>query len=116
MNYKNVLILGNTLKEDKYAFKIKHNLLKADYNVFSAPYEISNIDDIKEDIDVLDICINPNKAIEILNNSNKNFKACVIQPGAESNELFELLNKKNISYIEGCMLVGLRLYKGIEVD
>ena len=40
----------------------------------------------------------------------KSFKCIVIQPGAESEELISYLNEKNLPYIQGCLLVGLRLY------
>ena len=34
----------------------------------------------------------------------------VIQPGAESPEILSYLQEQNLPYIEGCLLVGMRLY------
>lgn len=115
MQLESVLVLGNTIKEDRYAYKIKNYMQAAGYKSFAVPYEFEAIDDVKEDIDILDICINSDRACNLLEASNKKFKIAVIQPGAESDKLFNLLNAKGIPYIEGCLLVGLRIYKGFEV-
>ena len=34
----------------------------------------------------------------------------MIQPGAESPEILQYLQEQNLPYIEGCLLVGMRLY------
>ena len=47
---------------------------------------------------------------EIIKNE-KTIKIVVIQPGAESEEIIEYLKDNNIDYLEGCLLVGLKLYK-----
>ena len=76
-------------------------------------YKDGNIDDVNFDIDVLDICINYHLAIEHIKKTNKKIGAAIIQTGAENEELFKLLNEKNIPYIEGCVLVGAALLKGL---
>ncbi len=35
---------------------------------------------------------------------------CFFQPGAESEEIINFLEDHNMDYIEGCLLVGLKLY------
>ena len=62
-------------------------------------------------IDVLDLCINPNLGINLLKENKKEIKVVVIQPGAESLDIINYLSNNNIPYIEGCLLVGLSLYK-----
>lgn len=34
----------------------------------------------------------------------------IIQPGAGSYEITKFLNENNYDYIDGCLLVGIRLY------
>ena len=111
MQFKNFVVLGNTIKEDRYAYKIKHELIKHGYNVASVSKELSSINDVDFEIECLDICINPEVAIKYLNENKKDIKSCIIQPGAESDSLISLLNEKNIPYILGCALVGMSLYK-----
>ena len=71
--------------------------------------ELETLDEANGDI--VDLCINPKKGYDLLKNSSFNFKGVLIQPGAESKEIKELLEEKGIPYLEGCALVGLRLYK-----
>jgi len=111
MNYKNVVVVGNTIREDKYAYKIKQALIEKDYNVQSVGKELQSINDVTFDIDVLDLCINPNLGINLLKENKKDIKIVVIQPGAESDEIFQFLKQNNIDYIEACMLLGISLYK-----
>lgn len=111
MNYNSFVVCGNTLDEEKYAYKIKNNLLSNGYKVFSVGKELDSINDIKEEIDIIDLCINPIKGIKILKECNKPFKCVLIQPGASSEEIIEYLKNNNIPYLEGCALVGLKIYK-----
>ena len=70
-------------------------------------------DSVPEEIDIIDLCINPVKGLELIKKCRKSFKCIVIQPGAESEELLSYLNEKNLPYIQGCLLVGLRLYANV---
>ena len=110
MDQKSFVVVGDTLNEDKYAYKIKQGLLEKNYNVFSVGKELPEIDAIDEEIDIIDLCINPVKGLELMQKCSKPFKCIVIQPGAESKELISYLEDKRLPYIEGCLLVGLRLY------
>lgn len=111
MEYNNIVVVGNTINEDKYAYKIKQALLSKGYNVQSVGKELQSINDVDFDIDVLDLCINPNLGISLLKENKKEVKIVVIQPGAESAEIIQFLQENNIQYIEACLLLGISLYK-----
>ena len=111
MEQKNFVIVGDTTNEDKYAHKIKRKMIKNGYNVSAVGKELESINDVEGDIDVIDLCINPAKGLKLMQECEKDFKTIVIQPGAESPELTAYLKEKNMPYMEGCLLVGLRTYK-----
>ena len=111
MRLNNFVVVGNTILEDKYAYKIKHELISAGYQVECVGKELDSINDVKAEIDVLDLCINPVVGIKLLKENKKKIKTVVIQPGAESAEIINFLKENHIDYLEGCLLVGLRLYK-----
>lgn len=110
MQQNTFVVVGDTIHEEKYAYKIKKGLLENGYNVYSVGKELSSINDINEDIDIIDLCIHPAKGINLLKECKKTFKCIVIQPGAESEEIFNYLKETNLPYIEACLLVGMRLY------
>ena len=74
------------------------------------PKDYQSIDEVPFEIDVLDFCINPKFGLELLKNSTKNIKAAVFQPGAENQDIENILKEKNIPFIKGCLLVGCSLY------
>lgn len=111
MELKNFVVVGDTLNSEKYGYKIKHALLEKGYNVECVYKELKSINDVSFDIDCLDLVINPFKGIELLKKNKKKIKTVVIQPGAESEEIINFLKENNIDYLEGCLLVGLKLYK-----
>ena len=111
MQLKNFVVVGNTINEEKYAYKIKKGLFEAGYNVLCVGKELNSINDVDFEIDVLDLCINPNLGINLLKENKKDIKVVVIQPGAESEEIKEFLINKKIEFLEACLLVGLKLYK-----
>ncbi len=111
MELNNFVVVGNTLNQEHYAYKIKHALLSKGYNVECVYKELKSIDETSFNIDCLDLCINPVKGLDILKNSSKDYKVVVLQPGSESEEIISYLESKNIPYIKGCLLVGISLYK-----
>lgn len=111
MSQNTFVVVGDTLNEQKYASMIKRGLIEKGYSVFSVGKELSSINDISSDIDIIDLCINPVKGLKIMKENKKPFKCIVIQPGAESPELISYLKENKLPFIEGCLLVGLRLYK-----
>jgi len=111
MEQKSFAIVGDTLNESKYAYRIKHKMIENGYQVYNVGKELISFNDIPEEIDIIDLCIHPSKGLALMKECNKSFKNVVIQPGAESNELLTYLKEKQIPYIESCLLVGLSLYR-----
>jgi len=110
MNQKVFAVVGDTVNEEKYAHKIKKKMKKHGYEVFPVGKELASLNDIPGDLDIVDLCINPNKGLALLKECNKDFKAVVIQPGAESDELVQYLKDNKIEYLEGCLLIGLKQF------
>ncbi len=107
---KNFAVVGNTLDEEKYAHKIKRKLLKKGYQVFPVGKEIPSLNDIQEDLDVVDLCINPVYGLPLLKECQKSFKVVVVEPGAMDNALLAYLNDNKIPFIEGSILTALKQY------
>ena len=79
--------------------------------MYSVGKELNSLDEIEEEIDIIDLCINAVKGLELIKDCHKEFKCIVIQPGAESRELLDYLEGEKIPYIESCLLVGLSSYR-----
>lgn len=110
MKQQNFVVVGNTINPEKYAAKIKSGLIEKNYTAYGVGKELQSINDVDDDIDIIDLCINPVRGLELIKDCKKDFKCIVIQPGAESEELEEYLESQDMEYIEGCILVGLSLY------
>ena len=82
MAQKSFVVVGDTLNPEKYACKIKLAMMEAGYKVQSVGKELASINQTEGEIDVLDMCINPKKGLELLKEGKKNFKSVVVQPGA----------------------------------
>ena len=104
------VVVGDTLNEDKYACRIKNRLIGCGYTAYGVGKECSSINEIEDDIDIIDLCINPKKGLELIRDCKKPFKCIVIQPGAESRELCSYLQEKKLPFIEDCLLVGMNMY------
>ncbi len=109
---KTFAVVGDTLDEEKYAHKIKRKLIKYGYTVFPVSKELASLNDIDEDIDIVDLCINPAKGLEYLKECKKSFKTVIVEPGAGDDKLMAYLNEKKIPFIEGSILVGLKRFAG----
>lgn len=103
-------VVGNTLDSEKYAYKIKQGMLEKGYTVYAVGKELPSLNDVPKEIDIIDLCIHPAKGLELMRECKKNFKCIVLQPGAESAELVAYLEEKGMPYINGCLLVGMRLF------
>ena len=110
MQQKVFAVVGDTLTEGKYAFKIKNRLIENGYTVYGVGKELASLNEVGENIDIIDLCINPIKGLELIKECGKPFKCIVIQPGAESAKLCAYLREKKLPYIENCLLVGMNLY------
>lgn len=110
MSLSRFAVLGDTLNPEKYAYKIKQALLEKGYTVYPVGKELASLNDIPGDIDVVDLCIHPAKGLKLLQECRKPFRCVVIQPGASDQALVDYLQAHHIPYLDGCVLVGLRLY------
>ena len=110
MNQQNFVVIGDTLNEEKYAYKIKKGLLERGKTVACVGKELESINDVSFDIDVIDLCIHPVKGLKLLKENTKQFKTIIIQPGAADDALYQYLNENKIPYFDGCVLVGLKLF------
>lgn len=110
MSQSKFAILGDTLNPDKYAYQIKEAMLEHGYTVYAVGKELASLNDIEGDIDVIDLCIHPAKGRKLLEECRKPFRCVVIQPGASDEALLAYLQENHIPYLDGCLLVGLRLY------
>ena len=111
MEQRSFVIVGDTLNEEKYAAKIKRAMMEHGYQVQCVGKELQSINDVSGDIDVIDLCIRADRGLALLQGCKKGFKSVVIQPGASSEELTRYLQEQDIPYIDGCLLVGLKLHK-----
>lgn len=111
MKQKSFVIVGDTLNEEKFAYKIKEAMLSKGYEVQAVGKELKSINETEGSIDVIDLCINPVKGLQLLKENEKTFKSVVIQPGAGSEELENYLEEKGIPYINDCLLQGLTKYR-----
>lgn len=110
MQQNTFVVVGDTISSEKYACKIKDKLEDCSYTAYGVGKELTSINDVPENIDIIDLCINPAKGLAYLKELEKDFKCIVIQPGAESDELIEYLKENGMPFIQGCVLVGLRMY------
>jgi predicted CoA-binding protein len=116
MEQKTFAVLGDTLNEKKTAYEIKEKMTENGYKVFPVGKELNSINDIPEDIDIIDLCIHPAKGLPLMKECKKSFKAVVVQPGAGDEDLFNYLKAENIPYIEGCLLLGLSMFKKVNLN
>lgn len=114
LNYKNWVVVGDVLKEGKYAFKILNQLKNAGFNVEGVnPRDTTgkickSLGEVTFDVDVIDLCINPVAGLKIVQDAeNLNIERILIQPGAGSTDILSLCKNKGIIAIEGCALVEL---------
>lgn len=110
MSKKKFAVVGDTLNPEKYAYKIKAGLQNHGYTVYSVGKELSSINDIPDDIEIIDLCINPAKGLKLMQECKKDFEYIVIQPGADNFELIKYLKDNNMPYVNSCILLGLSLY------
>lgn len=114
---RNVAILGASTESSRYSNMAMHSLLNHRYNIFLVTPKYDNIDghhtfknlsDIKTNIDVLTVYINPNISSGMLEEIVKLApKVVIFNPGSENDRLAAKLEKQKIKTIEACTLVLL---------
>lgn len=114
LNYKNWVVVGSVANNQKYAFRILNCLKDDGFNVAGVNPKSTeggsykSLVEVPFSIDVLDLCINPALGINIVKEANKlGIDKILIQPGAESDEIFNFCNNNGINFVEGCALVEL---------
>jgi predicted CoA-binding protein len=114
LDYKNWVVVGDVLNPSKFAYKILNALKRDGFNTVgvnpSVEYgEVYNkSSDVPYKIEVLDLCINPRKGIEIVKEAHAlKIDKILIQPGAQSAEILSYCKENGIQAVEGCALVEL---------
>lgn len=114
MKSKNWVVAGNVHEEHKYACRILKALRSSGYNAYGMhPLDThedvaKNFSELKVKIDVLNLCVNPERGIEIVRDAMEHGVDKVLaQPGARSREIEQYCEDNNITYVEGCTLVEL---------
>ena len=74
MEQKTFAVLGDTLNEKKTAYEIKEKMTENGYVVFPVGKELTSINDIPEDIDIIDLCIHPAKGLPLMKECKKALK------------------------------------------
>ncbi|WP_125154190.1 CoA-binding protein [Clostridium rectalis] len=116
LEYRNWVVVGDVLNEQKYAYRILNTLKQSGFNVEgvnpNSGVIYNSLTQINYKIDVIDLCINPIEGLKIIQEANLlSINKILIQPGAESEELLSFCKEKGIIAIEGCVLVELSYYK-----
>ncbi|MCY6485322.1 CoA-binding protein [Clostridium aestuarii] len=122
-NYKNWVVVGKVSDTSKYPYKILKSLEAGDFNT-TGVYPNDNTDEIYKSlkevpytIDVIDLCINPSLGINMIKEAKElNIDKVLIQPGAESEEILDYCKNNGITAIEGCALVQLTVFFGVDVN
>lgn len=110
MQQQSFVIVGDTLNEAKFACRIKHAMADRGYDVQCVGKELDSIDETEGAIDIIDLCIRPDRGLELLQSCGKPVKGVVLQPGAGSEEIRAYLTERQIPFLDGCLLVGLATY------
>jgi len=115
---ENVAILGASQKQERYSYKAFKMLQEYDHRVFPVHPVLQEIEgqkvyqslgDIKEKIDTLTVYVSPKWIVpEIDQILALNPGRVVLNPGTESDELKDALDRAGIPWLEACTLVLLR--------
>ncbi len=111
MEQKTFAVVGDTLNEEKFACQIKHSMADHGYTVYPVGKQLSSLNDVPGELDVIDLCIHPVKGLKLMEECRKPVKCVVLQPGASSPELVACLDRKGYAHLDGCLLKGLEQYR-----
>lgn len=116
MKMKNWVVVGDVDNPLKYAYQIRNELKEKGYKVYGVHPEGTGftykcIKDIHKPIDVVDLCINPIDGLDYIKEIvTLGIEYVLIQPGAGSERIISYLRQNQVVVLEGCALVGIRLY------
>lgn len=110
---KNWAVVGARDDNTKFGYKIPMRMLNHDYNVFMVNPKLSEIEgkkvykslsDIEEKIDVIDMVVNPQAAIEILDEAKSlGIKNIFFQPGTFDEKTLSHAKELGLNYVTGCI-------------
>lgn len=116
MKMKHWAVIGDVDNTLKYAYQIRNELKEKGYRTYGVHpqgtgFTYKSLKDIPGAIDVVDLCINPRDGLAYAKEIVElGIKYVLIQPGAQSEEVITLLRSNRVEVLEGCALVGIRLY------
>ena len=115
---KTVVVLGASNNPERYSYKALKMLTEYGYKTIPVHPQLKDIDgvevknsldDISEDIDTLSLYVGPEKVVALIPDIVRlNPKRVILNPGTESKELKDALEKAAIPYIEACTLILLK--------
>jgi hypothetical protein len=117
MELKNWAVVGATTKKNRYGYKIVKKLNQNDYQVFPVNPKFKEVDglkcyadlsSIKNQIDVVDMVVNPKHGIKVMEEIKKlGIKYVWLQPGTRSEEIRNFAAENEIKLIEDCIYARL---------
>ncbi|MFW6030529.1 MAG: CoA-binding protein [Halanaerobiales bacterium] len=117
MEMKKWAVVGATIKEDRFGYKIVKRLKDRGYQVYPVNPKFdqvagidcyNSISDIDDKIDVVDIVVNPKVGIKVMQEiKEKDINYVWLQPGTRSDEIREFAEKEDIQIIEDCIYAAL---------
>lgn len=111
------LVLGASLKAERYSFKAISMLQEYRYEVVAHGLREGNVGNVTistelisySDIDTVTLYLNPKRQIEFYAYIiSLKPRRVIFNPGTENPELYKLLRENDISFEESCTLVLLR--------
>lgn len=111
-----VLVIGASLKEERYSNKAIKMLNEFGHNVFALGLKSGIVDDTKietewlpfEGIDTITLYLNPKRQVEYYDYIiSLKPKRVIFNPGTENPDLYKILKENNIEHEVACTLVLL---------
>lgn len=112
LSKKNWVIYGITTDTDKFGYKIPEEMLKHGYNIMGVNKKYagekilgidvySSLDDIKQDIDCIDVVVNPKIALSVVDEAiKKGVENIWFQPHTFDDDVIEKVKSANINYVD----------------
>lgn len=118
LDMKSWAIIGARPDKDTMGYKIPEIMRQNGYNVYSVNPKYESIDgeifyssilDIDEEIDCVDMIVNPKIAIDLLEDIKEaGVKYIWFQPGTYDDEVIEKAERLGIEYLKDCVYAALR--------
>ena len=113
---KTTLVLGASLKKERYSNIAIHRLVAHKHMVYAFGLRKGEVEGVHIDTDLIDykdidtvtLYLNPKRQVEFYDYVlSLNPKRVIFNPGTENPDFYKLLEAKNIAYEEACTLVLL---------